>query len=265
MSNEQTEPVTRGPFDFADLLARQAQLRAWIDQLDAGAEDVPAHVADRVRADYESRLADLVDRLRAHEAAIRSDASRLQDELQGAREERELAQDGLAEGRLRNRLGEWSAEEWESRRTELERVVAGAAAREEELRGELERLEELLFEMDGGAGENTQPDGDDFGFLRGIDRAMTTEEETLSSGEDTGFDAGFDPATLSMDDDEESASGTMPLESAAFPVGGTLPLGQEPPGPDPMTRPSSGVKCPDCGYTNDATAWYCGVCGVNLT
>jgi hypothetical protein len=30
------------------------------------------------------------------------------------------------------------------------------------------------------------------------------------------------------------------------------------------TRPKPGVKCPDCGYTNDPQAWYCGVCGADL-
>ena len=261
MSNEQPDSLPRGPFDFSDLLARQAQLRAWIEQLDAGAEDVPSHVADRVRGDYEARLADLVGQLRAHESAIRSDAERLQDELQGAQEERERAQDGLAEGRLRNRLGEWSAAEWDARRTELERVVSAAAAREAELRTELERLEELLFEMEEGSEQDTQPAGDDYGFLRGIDRAMTVEEGTVPFEEDTEIEGG----TLSMETDTEAAPGTLPLGSEPPGVGGTLPLGREPVGPDPKTRPSSGVKCPDCGYTNDATAWYCGVCGVSLT
>ena len=31
------------------------------------------------------------------------------------------------------------------------------------------------------------------------------------------------------------------------------------------TRPKAGVKCPDCGYTNDPQAWYCGVCGADLS
>jgi hypothetical protein len=30
------------------------------------------------------------------------------------------------------------------------------------------------------------------------------------------------------------------------------------------SRPKPGVKCPDCGYTNDPQAWYCGVCGADL-
>ena len=32
----------------------------------------------------------------------------------------------------------------------------------------------------------------------------------------------------------------------------------------PDTRPTVGTKCVECGYTNDSTAWYCGVCGVSL-
>jgi hypothetical protein len=33
---------------------------------------------------------------------------------------------------------------------------------------------------------------------------------------------------------------------------------------DGKTRPQPGLKCPDCGYSNDPAAWYCGVCGVDL-
>jgi hypothetical protein len=33
---------------------------------------------------------------------------------------------------------------------------------------------------------------------------------------------------------------------------------------DADTRPQPGLKCPDCGYSNDPAAWYCGVCGVDL-
>ena len=29
-------------------------------------------------------------------------------------------------------------------------------------------------------------------------------------------------------------------------------------------RPQPGLKCPECGYSNDPAAWYCGVCGVDL-
>ena len=34
--------------------------------------------------------------------------------------------------------------------------------------------------------------------------------------------------------------------------------------PSEETRPQPGLKCPDCGYSNDPAAWYCGVCGVDL-
>jgi DNA repair exonuclease SbcCD ATPase subunit len=215
MSTDRTDSA------LADLLARQAQLRGWIEQLDASADDVPVHVADRVRADYETRLASLVEELRAHESAVRADAERLQDALQLAREEQERAQDELAEGRLRTRLGEWTSTEWDARRGELESRAAAAATREGEIREELERLEELLFEI----GEEARPAepaadpaADDFGFLREVDRLMV------------------------------EGDGAPPPEE-----------------PELDTRPTAGVKCPYCGYTNDATAVYCGVCGVSLS
>jgi hypothetical protein len=248
MSAQQPDPPSGRSSALGDLLARQAQIRAWIEQLDASTDDVPPHVVDRVRGDYETRLAALVEQLREHEAAVRADAERLQDALQLAREEQERAHDELAEGRLRNRLGEWGSDEWATRRAELERIAEDAGAREAELQVELERLDELLFEMGGGgepagappppqepaarepaveeaAGEEAveqAPTGEDFGFLREVDRAMGVEDD----------------------------------------VAVAVPAGEE---PEPDTRPTPGIKCPDCGYTNDSTAWYCGVCGVSLT
>ena len=31
-----------------------------------------------------------------------------------------------------------------------------------------------------------------------------------------------------------------------------------------VTGPPAGIKCRECGYTNDPTAAFCGVCGVDL-
>ena len=246
MSKEESESAPHAPDAFAGLLARQTQLRAWIEQLDEPDDEIPRHVADKVRADYESRLAALVEQLRSHESSIRADADRLEEELRRASEERQAGEDGLAEGRLRHRLGEWSAEEWATRRADLERAVNEATVREDDLRGELERLRSLLFEMGSSTDEDTIPD-EDPGFLRGIDEALTVEEGTLSMGIDT-----------------EMEGATLPMRDAPL-VGGTLPMGPPPVGADPKTKPRTGVKCPECGYTNDATAWYCGVCGVSLT
>ncbi|HET7321165.1 MAG TPA: zinc ribbon domain-containing protein, partial [Longimicrobiaceae bacterium] len=50
------------------------------------------------------------------------------------------------------------------------------------------------------------------------------------------------------------------LEELDRVIASTEPAEEE----EPDTRPPPGVKCPDCGYMNDANAWYCGVCGVDL-
>jgi hypothetical protein len=214
----------------ADLLARQAQLQGWIQALDANAADVPRHVVDRVRADYQGRLAELVGTLTEHQDALETDARRLSEQLDSVRSRREEISDELAEGRLRNRLGEWRDEDWEQRRTELERNLAAATEEERQCETELARLEDLLASIAaGGSAAPPEP----------VTQAPAPESDLFSE----------------------------PLQEPPAPV-------EEPPEVPPVTaladdvesdtRPGTGIKCPECGYTNDSTAWYCGVCGVDL-
>ena len=53
------------------------------------------------------------------------------------------------------------------------------------------------------------------------------------------------------------------LEDLDRAIAATAPTG-EASEPETDTRPQPGLKCPDCGYSNDPAAWYCGVCGVDL-
>ena len=48
-------------------------------------------------------------------------------------------------------------------------------------------------------------------------------------------------------------------------IAATAPTGEGgEPDEETSARPQPGLKCPDCGYSNDPAAWYCGVCGVDL-
>lgn len=49
-------------------------------------------------------------------------------------------------------------------------------------------------------------------------------------------------------------------------IAATAPAAESEEDPEQVeaTRPQPGLKCPDCGYSNDPAAWYCGVCGVDL-
>ena len=68
MSDAVSEPT----HEIESLLADRQRLRGWLDRLDAAQERAPAQVKNRVRADYEGRLSEVVARLRGFSAALTS-------------------------------------------------------------------------------------------------------------------------------------------------------------------------------------------------
>lgn len=82
--------------------------------------------------------------------------------------------------------------------------------------------------------------------------ATAEDADDLSEGE--GDDGGW--ASEEVPDDVTLVPETMPSSSAPDSGGGEEF--------DPETVPKPGIKCSNCGYTNDATAWFCGVCGADI-
>lgn len=67
-----------------------------------------------------------------------------------------------------------------------------------------------------------------------------------------------DDAEPAQDDDDYAF-----LQELDRAIAATAPTGEKAE-EESDTRPQPGLKCPDCGYSNDPAAWYCGVCGVDL-
>ena len=255
------------PADVASLLARQAQLQGWLDNLDVHAGEVPDRVAERVRADYESRLRQVVVELSAYRDAIAGDAERVRDAALEARETREQGMDLLEESRLRHRIGELSDAEWAGRAAELERQVDDAAIAEEKASTELSRLERLLAAFDSSEGDSaTPPAADSEPWLEPLSAPGPTADETRFLEPDEAIEPAPipeqpEPAESAPleEDDLEFLTGLDRAMAVPAPPGSELA-----PEAEPDTRPRPGIRCPECGYTNDTSAWYCGVCGVDL-
>jgi regulator of replication initiation timing len=257
-SEPKLDPATRAE-SLDDLLLRREQVQDWLARLDEYSGDVPSHVAERVRSDYEARLRETVEALSEHLSGLQVELERLRTELHASGSRYELAVDRLEEARLRHRIGETEAAEWEARRAELEDAVNTAGAEREEVSSELQRMEQLVEQLQRSgaaapaedwlpvlsdpepraAGPSPAPEA-----VAPVELAVVEEDTAAADADqDLAFLEELDRALTTSGDDE-----------AGMAAGNT----------DAGMRPAAGVRCPECGYTNDSTAWYCGVCGVDL-
>jgi hypothetical protein len=280
----------------SQLLERRNQVQGWLGRLDELASECAAHIAARVRADYEDRLASFLAELAAHLDSLRADAERLRADFDAARAQHEDAVDSLEEVRLRYRIGEIEEEQWEARRGLLEEEVATTAAARDSAASELQRLDALVAQIEAstgssrrllpeiaisrvGASESSEAQaqvesGDDVVDIADLEMAPASDEETVPepSALLADLDYPWEIALPAVDGDRADADAESALPPADFLQELDRALNDESV-EDPAftlteaeldTRPKPGVKCPDCGYTNDPQAWYCGVCGADL-
>jgi hypothetical protein len=288
-------PVSTDAAPVSQLLERRDQVQGWLTRLDELASECAAHVAARVRADYEGRLSTFLTELGTHLDTIRADAARVRADFDAASTRHVDAVDSLDEMRLRYRIGEIGEESWEERRGTLEEEVATAAAARDAAAAELQRLEELVAQIERSTGSSSRtrlhdisissvaasalpaaPEWSEDGVIdiAELEVAPASDEETVPEPAAPLSELDYPwelPAAVAGAADEDAESG-LDLPAADFLEELDRALNDES-ASDPAytlteaeldTRPKPGVKCPDCGYTNDPQAWYCGVCGADL-
>jgi hypothetical protein len=130
------------------LIEERATLEAWLAKLEERAGSVPAHVANRVRADYLDRLRRVTGALGAHLDTVREDYDAVRARLADVSARHAAAVDRMEELRLRHLIGEVTDQEWDAQSSELERAVRATEEERSELQGEMEHVEELLSEVE---------------------------------------------------------------------------------------------------------------------
>ncbi|MDP2583771.1 MAG: hypothetical protein Q8W47_06820 [Candidatus Palauibacterales bacterium] len=187
------------PEEISELLERRSTYRAWLTRLDGEVGGVRRTVYERVREDYLERLGEVEDELKGHreglEASLSERRERMAD-LEGQREERAAR---MEEAELRHRVGEYSDEDWETHRAEHEGALEELEGRLEEEATAVDRLEEVLGELDAPA-----PGAGEFGARA----AEATETEEVVE----------DEATV-----EEEAAEVSGLETRPGWLSGTMP------------------------------------------
>ncbi|HET6233043.1 MAG TPA: hypothetical protein VFE05_23400 [Longimicrobiaceae bacterium] len=145
------------PTPVHDLIRQREQLRGWIAKLDEVRTEASERVAERVRGDYQARLARVTEELGTHREELDRNLAALRTGMDEADGRRAAALDALEETRLRHVIGELDDAAWDEARPGMENDAATA---EEELgraRDEVERLSRLLAEIGGGDAADAEP------------------------------------------------------------------------------------------------------------
>jgi rubrerythrin len=269
--------------EVLDLLQRRATVQSWLARLDEQRGSVSERVLERVRADYERRLRDTLDSLASHRRAIQDELERATSRLVAAEEEHEDAVDQLEEARLRNLIGEIEDPAWKDREPVLDETVREARDREAEVRAETERLRDLLEQLDdrepgSGAAPNfsleatgtdldSRPDGD---LAEEVVEVEDVEEDefvaetpepapviSAATQEPRGRVISKEESDAFLQEIDRSLSGAHETEVPRAADEGADETEED-------TSPKPGLKCAECGYTNDLSAWFCGVCGADV-
>lgn len=133
--------------EIESLLADRQRLQDWIARLDAASGSAPEPVRQRVRGDYEGRLAEVVARLRGFTTALSASLQNVRSQrehLDGLKAEAEEAE---AEAMLRHDVGEFTDEQWETIARDSRGKIEGLSGDIARLSEEAARLEEVLSQV----------------------------------------------------------------------------------------------------------------------
>ena len=262
MTNEFNSGTSVEQAEVKDLLDRRSVIQGWLDRLHFQEGSVSERVLHRVREDYENRLQEVLNALATHRRLVQEELDRSTRRLDEAEQEYLAALDELEEGRLRNMIGEIEDATWADRSQLLDEAARAAKERHETAQAESSRLRDLLHQLD----------------ERTVDVPASPPHVPLMEDEEVGgiLTAPIlgEAGDLDPDDEEEDDEGftAIDAENETFleqidraltdlPANVLADDGEEN-GED--TAPKPGLKCGECGYTNDLSAWFCGVCGADV-
>jgi hypothetical protein len=235
--------ASRHALVLAEARTEAELLTAWLVRLETYGDQAPRHVVLAVRADYESRLHAVVERVSAmaEEARTRGVEAR-----QRARD----AADRSLELRLRYLVGEIDPAGLERELARQEAVIASTADEDAESEAAAEAAEALLAELRARA-----PDP----------AALATSPAASPLGH----------AAVQEDVEEEDELAFLDrLPASSVPVAATASGFQRPPEHSHReggreTRltvtPRSLLTCRHCGTGNDPSLWYCDGCGTEIS
>lgn len=269
------------------LLASRQQIAEWLRKLEAAGSRTPPSVRDRVRSDYQARLAQVVEQLRAHSDVITSSLNGLRNQAEEYEQLRNEEQETLAEAELRHAVGEYGEEEWRRVEADATGKIAGLDEELNRLSGEISRLEEVLYQIvppaepeppvrPAPAVEAPRPAPQPVAEIPEAPRFVARGGRARESGPVRSVQpppsrepvaareaAPREPAPSALDELTFLKSMTLDARpSSAAPS--AAPAAVEPKTERPNQTVPKTLKCGECGSLNRPTEWYCERCGAEL-
>ena len=276
------------PMDaLAGLLEERSRYEAWLAQLDSHRPDVPAHVLDRVRGDYEERLQGVIEQLRSRGSELETSAAQMAQHIAGLLAEENARRDERAEGELRAAVGEFSEEYARDLLARCDEAIGRLSAERGAIGSELARVQEILslVRRPQAAAPATEPPPpppppataaempappppaptsvradsgtfDELAFLQSVVEPRVTE----APAKEPVAPAAQPPVRRPEPAVAEQPAPAAPAARIFAATPDDLPAFlKEAPGEQAKT-----LKCQECGTMNFATEWYCERCGGEL-
>jgi hypothetical protein len=129
---------------IAALLQERQRYEQWLAVLESRRPTTPPHVYARVRADYEGRLARVVDELGGRTAELKQVVDALAQQVATLQSEESTRRDSQSEAELRAAVGEYSQEQWREVSQASDAEIARIAAQRADAASELAQVQQLL-------------------------------------------------------------------------------------------------------------------------
>jgi hypothetical protein len=126
------------------LVQERQRYEQWLAVLESRRATTSPSVYTRVRSDYESRLARVLDEIVGRAAELRQLIERLATQVSGLQADEAAKREAQSEAELRSAVGEYTAEQWRQLSQAGEAEIARVMARRAEAAAELAQIQQLL-------------------------------------------------------------------------------------------------------------------------
>ena len=139
-----TNPTGNSMDAVANLLLERQRYEQWISSLDAKRAITPPSVFERVRADYERRLKEVIAQISGRTADVQSMIAALTEKLGRLQTDETALRDERYEAELRSAVGEYTPDQWKEVVKASDDKIARVAAERAGVSADLARLHQVL-------------------------------------------------------------------------------------------------------------------------